>query len=219
MRPYRPFVFVAALIATVYLIGWLSYVDRGLLDARAHVWSRNASGNLVVVAIDPASLHALRHLPWPWPRRHHAEVLKRLLAAGADRIAFDFDFSSSQTPQDDRALAEALALAGPQRVALAVHRQLVRDHIFDTAPVQTFRRFATRASINVRPDPEGRIRAIQTVSAFADKTVPTMSAWLAGARDTSAREIMIDFSIDPATIPPQHWDCAVSRSRGSALTG
>ena len=43
MRPYRPFVFVAALIATVYLIGWLSYVDRGLLDARAHVWSRNAS--------------------------------------------------------------------------------------------------------------------------------------------------------------------------------
>ena len=162
MRPYRPFVFVAALIGTVYLVGWLSYVDRGLTDARAHFWSRDASGDLVVVAIDPASLNALRHLPWPWPRRYHAQLLKRLLAAGARRIAFDFDFSSSQTPQDDRALAEALATAGPQRVALAVHRQLVRDQIFDTAPLHRFRAFATWASINVRPDPEGRIRAIQT---------------------------------------------------------
>src|SRR5688572_10582780 len=168
MRPYRPFVFVAALIATVYLVDWLSFVDRSLLDARAHFWSRQASGDLVVVAIDPASLHALRHLQWPWPRRHHAEVLKRLLAAGASRIAFDFDFSSSQTPRDDRALAEVLAMAGPQRVALAVHRQLVRNQIFDTAPLHTFRRFAAWASINVRPDPEGRIRALQTVSAFAD---------------------------------------------------
>jgi diguanylate cyclase (GGDEF)-like protein/PAS domain S-box-containing protein len=201
MRPYRPFGFVAALIATVYLVGWLSYVDRGLLDARAHFWSRQASGDLVVVAIDPASLQALRHLPWPWPRRHHAEVLKRLLAAGAQRVAFDFDFSSSQTPRDDRALAEALAMAGPDRVALAVHRQLVRNQIFDTAPLHTFRGFASWASINVRPDPEGRIREIQTVWSFADRTVPTMSAWLAGAQDGSGREILIDFSIDPATIP------------------
>ena len=82
MRPYRPFVFVAALVATVYLVGWLSYVDRGLVDARAHFWSRDASGHVVVVAIDPASLYALRHLSWPWPRRYHAEVLERLLAAG-----------------------------------------------------------------------------------------------------------------------------------------
>ena len=38
MRPYRPFVFVARLIATVYLVGWLSFVERGLLDcARASV--------------------------------------------------------------------------------------------------------------------------------------------------------------------------------------
>ena len=77
----------------------------------------------------------------------------------------------------------------------------MRDQIFDTAPLHRFRAFATWASINVRPDPEGRIRAIQTLSAFADMVVPTMSAWLAGAQDLAAREIMIDFSIDPATIP------------------
>jgi diguanylate cyclase (GGDEF)-like protein/PAS domain S-box-containing protein len=200
MGPFRPFVFVAVLIATVYQVGWLSFIERGLLDARARLWSRPASGELVVVAIDPASLHALRRWPWPWPRRYHAEVLKRLLAAGARRIAFDFDFSSSQTPEDDRALADALAIAGPHRVALAVHRQLVQDRIFDTGPLPRFRSYASLASINIRPDPEGRVRAIQTVSVFAETTVPTMSAWLAGAPD-AAREVLIDFSIDPDTIP------------------
>ena len=63
MRPYRPFVFVAALIATVYLVGWFSFVDRGLFDARTHLWSRPASGDLVLVVIDPASLQALRAGP------------------------------------------------------------------------------------------------------------------------------------------------------------
>ena len=69
MRPYRPFVFVAALIATVYLVGWFSFVDRGLLDARTRLWSRPASGDLVIVAIDSASIRALAQ--WPWPRRYH----------------------------------------------------------------------------------------------------------------------------------------------------
>ena len=181
MRPYRPFVFVAALIATVYLVGWFSFVDRGLLDARTHLWSRPASGDLVLVVIDPASLQALRSWPWPWPRRYHAAVLKRLFDAGARRVAFDFDFSSAQTPEDDRALADAVAIAGPVRVALADHRQGVRNQNFDTTPLPSFDLSASRTSINVQPDPEGRVRTIQTVSAFADRTVPTMSAWLAGA--------------------------------------
>ena len=98
-------------------------------------------------------------------------------------------------------LNTAILLVSSYLVALAVHRQLVRNQTFDTAPLHTFGNFATWASINVQPDPEGRIRAIQTVSAFADTTVPTMSAWLAGAHDVAGREILIDFSIDPATIP------------------
>jgi diguanylate cyclase (GGDEF)-like protein/PAS domain S-box-containing protein len=220
MRPYRPFVFVAALIATVYLVGWFSFVDRGLLDARTHLWSRPASGELVLVVIDPASLQALRGWPWPWPRRYHAAILKRLVEAGARRIAFDFDFSSAQTLEDDRALADALAVAGPDRVALAVHSQWVGNQIFDTAPLPSFDLSASRTSINVQPDPEGRVRTIQTVSAFADRTVPTMSAWLAGAPATLAREVLIDFSIDPATIPQLSYvDVLNGRFDPAAIAG
>src|SRR5918994_4971414 len=116
MRPYRPFAFVAALIATVYLVDWFSFVDRGLLDARTRLWSRPASGDLVVVAIDSASIRALAQ--WPWPRRYHAAAVDRLLAAGARQIAYDIVFSSPSTPSDDLMLANALAAAGPRTVPL-----------------------------------------------------------------------------------------------------
>jgi diguanylate cyclase (GGDEF)-like protein/PAS domain S-box-containing protein len=196
---YRPFALVALLVSTLYLSGWLESIERDLVDLRARLQARSASGELLIVAIDPASLRALNS--WPWPRRYHAGVLKRLLAAGARRIAFDIDFSSSSTPEDDRAFADALALAGPDRVALAVHRQWVQDQLFDTAPLPSFIRHASATSINVRPDPEGQIRRVQTASIWGDTTVPTMPAWLVGARGVPAREVLIDFSIDPATIP------------------
>jgi CHASE2 domain-containing sensor protein len=68
MRPYRPFVFVAALITTVYLVGWFNFIDRGLLDARARLWSRPASGDLVIVAIDSASIRGAMALAAPLSR-------------------------------------------------------------------------------------------------------------------------------------------------------
>ena len=195
---YRPFALVALLVSTLYVSGWLESIERDLLDLRARLQKRPASGELVLVTIDPASLQALNS--WPWPRRYHAQVLERLLAAGARRTAFDIDFSSSSTPEDDRALAAALALAGPDRVAIAVHRQWVRHELFETAPLPSFIRHASAASINVRPDPEGLVRRVQTASAWAGTTVPTMPAWLLG-EGLPAREVLIDFSIDPTTIP------------------
>ena len=159
---HRPFLLLGLLVAALYLGGWLDPIERNLLDLRAHLHMRPASGQLVVVAIDPASLQALQR--WPWPRRYHAEVLRRLLAAGARRVAFDIDFSSSSAPQDDQALEQVLAAAGPDRVALAVHRQWVRDQIFDTAPLPRFHRHVSSASVNVQPDPEGLVRGVQTLS-------------------------------------------------------
>ena len=108
---YRPFALVALLVSTLYVSGWLESIERDLLDLRARLPKRPASGELVLVAIDPASLQALNS--WPWPRRYHAQALERLLAAGARRIAFDIDFSSSSTPEDDRALADGAGAGGP----------------------------------------------------------------------------------------------------------
>ena len=122
IRHYRPFALLGALVAAVYLAGWLDPLERGLTDLRAGLVERTASGDLLIVAIDPASLQALEG--WPWPRRYHAEAIARLLAAGADRIVYDLDFGAPSHPGDDGALAQALAHAGAGRVAMPVFRHL-----------------------------------------------------------------------------------------------
>jgi diguanylate cyclase (GGDEF)-like protein/PAS domain S-box-containing protein len=199
MRHNRPFMLVALLVVALHLAGWLEPLERGLMDLRAGLLARPASGELVVVAIDAPSLQALNR--WPWPRRYHAKVLQQLIAAGARRVAFDIDFSSPSRDFDDRALAAALADAGPERVALAVHRQWVQDRVFDTAPLAQFQRHASSASINVQPDPEGLIRQVPTRASWRDGLVPTMPVWLWGSDARRAGPLLVDFSIDPATIP------------------
>jgi CHASE2 domain-containing sensor protein len=173
MAPHRPFVVVAALVALVYLAGWLGFIDRSLLDARARIWSRPASGDLVVVAIDATSLRMLAQ--WPWPRRHHAAGIHALLAAGASRIAYDIVLSSPSTPQDDAILTAALAAAGPERIALPVFRQWRqtsdrRIEPVDTAPLGRFLRHAAPASINVEPDADGLVRRVRAMGRWAGAT-------------------------------------------------
>jgi diguanylate cyclase (GGDEF)-like protein/PAS domain S-box-containing protein len=199
MVRHRPFALVALLIAATYLAGWLDPVEQDLVDLRSRLDSRPASGDLLLVLIDPASLQALNS--WPWPRRYHATALRHLIAAGASRVAFDIDFSSSSTPLDDRALADALAVAGPERVALAVHRQWTGNEVFDAIPLPQFERHVSPASINVQPDADGLVRRIPTMAEWAQTTVPTMPYWLLGAPGDAARDVVLDFSIDPSTIP------------------
>lgn len=61
--------------------------------------SRPASDNVVVIAIDPASLRELGH--WPWPRDKIASVTHQVAAAGAATIGITLPFDS---PQNARGL-------------------------------------------------------------------------------------------------------------------
>jgi diguanylate cyclase (GGDEF)-like protein/PAS domain S-box-containing protein len=210
MQHYRPFALLGALVAVAYLAGWFDPIERTLSDLRAGLVERPASGDLLLVAIDPVSLQALER--WPWPRRYHAEAIERLLAAGAARIAYDADFSAPSQPGDDQALAEALAHAGPGRIVLPVFRHLrqTTDNAiepFDTAPLPLFRDHVGTVSIDLRADSDGRVRRIARNAPRAGQDLPTAPAWLQGeptraqnGTDPGA-QILIDYSIDPDAIP------------------
>ncbi|HET6519558.1 MAG TPA: diguanylate cyclase, partial [Geminicoccaceae bacterium] len=205
------FALVGALVSLIYLGGALDFVERHLYDLRSGLWPRPASGELVVVAIDPHSLDRLD--VWPWPRRYHAAVIERLLEAGAARVAVDIDFSSRSTPEEDRRLAEALAEAGPGRVALPVFYQF--RHAADgdgavevsaTRPLEPFRDHAALASINVQPDSDGLVRRLDGYQEWADGAVPSMPVWLLGGTAAAASapapgRFLIDFGIDPRGVP------------------
>jgi adenylate cyclase len=69
----------------------------------------NPNNNIVLVAIDDASLNYLNE-PWPWPRSELADIVNWLNKAGARVIGLDIDlFNPSSNPADDQALANALA--------------------------------------------------------------------------------------------------------------
>ena len=66
---------------------------------------------IVLVAINEESIETLK-LRWPWPRTTHAQLIDRLAQGGAAAIAFDVLFADPASPEEDAALAKAVAKAG-----------------------------------------------------------------------------------------------------------
>lgn len=209
------------LVAAVYLFGGFAFLDDKVTDTRYRLASHDASGSLVLVMIDAASIRDLE--VWPWPRDYHAVVLDRLLAAGATRVAFDIDFSSRSDPAADTALAEALERA-EGRAVLPVFQQLTSEQgqseFVVTLPHEEFRDHAALASINVRPASDGTVRRMWMTFESGDQRYPSMAASLADLPYVSFDSFDIDFSIDPETIPVLSFaDVLAGRFDPAAVAG
>jgi adenylate cyclase len=121
---------VGALLAVTPLYGalehgiglpWLFHL-RGAIAPPAEV---------AVVAINGQTGAALGlgALPRDWPRTIHARLIDALVERGASVIVFDVDFRQPKVPEDDQALADAMARAG--RVVLFEHLDGKRQPILD----------------------------------------------------------------------------------------
>ena len=196
--------FLAAVVVSVlYLAGILDPLERQLADIRFEVASREASGDLVIVGIDPKSLQQLD--TWPWPRDYHAAVIDRLIEAGATQIALDIDLSSRSTPESDAAMRDALSLADG-RVILPVFRQKTVDgpngvKFIHTVPIPEFRRLTQLASVNTMPEKDGLIRRHAMSNYWQDGYIPTMPAILSGQTNAPFEIFHIDYGILPDTLP------------------
>ena len=103
---------VLALVAGLSLSGALRRVDHLLHDAamRRHVLP--PTDEVVLIAIDDASLEAIGR--WPWRRALHAQMLATVAAQGPRAIGLDILFGEADAdyPGDDLLLARALDRAG-----------------------------------------------------------------------------------------------------------
>jgi CHASE2 domain-containing sensor protein len=127
------------MVAIAYYLGITVPLEHGLLELQYRLLAHDASQSLTVVEIDSRSLKELD--TWPWPRTYHAELVDRLVAAGARAIAYDIDFSAHSTPDQDAALAAAIARAD-NRVILPVFKQRASatntsDEVY-SAPLEAF---------------------------------------------------------------------------------
>jgi adenylate cyclase len=99
-----------------YATHLLGRTELQTIDARFSIRGRQAPpADVVLVAIDPATLQELRnrHMPseFPFPRRYYAKVIDNLRSAGAKVIAMDIEFTHPTVQREDDALFEALATA------------------------------------------------------------------------------------------------------------
>jgi adenylate cyclase len=115
---------------------------------------------LLIVAIDEHSFQELNKA-WPWPRRYHAEVTRKLKAAGARLIVFDVLFAEPSNAEDDRVLAEAIRQAGNVILATSLEisesPQALRRILVE--PFAPFRQAALGLGLTlVTPDADGIVR-------------------------------------------------------------
>ena len=123
-RPSKRAAWVALAVASA-LIGLalsetriLQTLELKTLDLRFRLLGDQgvASSDIVLVAIDDASIKTLEPAVgrWPWPRDTHTVLISYLERAGARLLVFDLLFleRDAQNPEGDAAFAEATAEAG-----------------------------------------------------------------------------------------------------------
>ncbi len=196
-----------AIPAALFVLAGFWADDRGAFaglndqigDARAALVPRDASGEVVVVAIDAASLQAVG--VWPWSRRVHADLLTRLTAAGPRDVLFDIDFSFAADPAGDRAFAAALDASGVAYLAGFVQRAAPGSPAITTnLPLPAFAERAWLAAVNVVPDADGAVRHYPYAVEIDGATVPSAGSLLAGAYVGSLDAFPLNLSIRPGSI-------------------
>ncbi len=165
---------LALVVAAVRLLAPvpIEVLDRKLLDFRYLVRGPLApTPEVVIVAIDEASLAEVGR--WPWPRGRLAALVDRLHAAGATTIGLDIVLDQPATSIDRTTLESALA-ADPHRTASEL-RQALGDELDEDAQLAAaFRRAGTVVLASFfefggRPAP-----------ALESRALPEMTLMLAG---------------------------------------
>jgi len=124
--PRRPWLALAGglmtLVAVLTLTLPMPRLDRLLQDSPHAVFAPPPSQDIVIVAIDDASLAAVGR--WPWRRALHAELLRRIAAQSPACIAIDLLMTEpdSEHPGDDAVLARAIADSGCVVLPMALQR-------------------------------------------------------------------------------------------------
>lgn len=112
-------VLAASVVGYMVVSETLDRADTAIYDALMQLGQRPPLDDIVIVAIDNASLQALGR--WPWPRTLHADLLNTLAQAKPKAIAYDVLFVEPDAdPTADIALAGAMKTAAPVFLPLLI---------------------------------------------------------------------------------------------------
>ena len=114
----------------------LQRLDLLIYDIMLPLQSPVMSEQIVIIAIDDASIHQLGR--WPWPRQHHADLINRLTTMSPRAIGVDILFSESETTANaDFTLAKALKRNNRSVLAVAPAQETPDSLITELLPIPT----------------------------------------------------------------------------------
>ena len=203
MKHYRTHLFVLCALAVTLLTGAHDALHNALVDKRFEFTPRQATGDVVLVAIDSRSIEQIG--VWPWPRRLHAEIIKKLDGAGASDIVFDVDFSAPSAAADDDAFLKALQGASGS-VILPTFKQVTHNRngestLFVNRPLPKFIEDSWAATVNVVAGRDGIVRRYSYGETMDGTFYPSVAALLGGKYQPDEKSFIVDFSIQRESVP------------------
>lgn len=138
---------------------WLWRLDQSLYDIALTLWERPAAPDIVIVAIDDASVEAIGR--WPWRRAIHATLAERIAADKPRALALDIILSEPDVAERnaDGLLAEKLRASGV--VVLPVVIETGAGVAREVPPVPVLAAAATRQGlIGLELDQDGLARSV-----------------------------------------------------------
>jgi adenylate cyclase len=159
--------------------------------------------DLLIVGIDEPSFQELPY-SWPWPRRLHANLVRRLNAGGARLIIFDVIFAEASNPEDDKILADAFHEAG--NIVLGSTFEVAKDPRFTRrvliTPYKPFQDAAKQQGLSIiTPDGDGVVRRFR-LSLDDKETLPLAAFRLIRPRTPISLHLkgLIDYAGPPRSI-------------------
>ena len=189
---------VFALAAGLAVFGRLQPIENAFADQRAKLLKHEVRSDIVIVGIDAASISALDQ--WPWPRRHHGELLGQLAQAAPRSVFIDIDFSSLSNQLDDAMLESALARPRDFPVILPSFFKSSSgsdESLIISEPRTRFARVTELAMVNATPGRDGLTRSWRTSWMLEGKRAPSIVD--RERRLPDEYDVAIDFSISPSS--------------------
>lgn len=174
--------FIAFVIS---FFGWLSSVEIAYYDQLLQRNVLPSPDDIVIVAIDEASIERLG--AWPWDRHHHAKVIERLAEASA--IVFDVIFGEPQStlvnPLQQDVSADSHfsnAIKNNKKVVLPLYIEQVRfkGELNEVLPLKQFSQYAAALGhAHVDYTGKGIARGIYLYEGLGEPRWPHLSVALA----------------------------------------
>lgn len=120
-----------------------------------------APSDVVIVAVDDASIAELGR--WPWRRALHAALIDRLRELGAKAVALDFLLTEPdlESPQGDSALAQAMMRGPPTTLPLSVEMPAAGRPLRERLPIPVLGRAAAGIGhAHLELDRDGVVRSV-----------------------------------------------------------